>query len=129
MSYDRRHLLPSRFQMHIYMSSLELVSKELNHLAAILQHYAGGLIFMKLKTAQIYYYDPQSAGINMQSPQSESTSRRLTLVLSHDTPTNSCIFYLELKDMHSSFHHSSRMKYVFASDTLYMFVSAMLSKF
>ena len=26
---------------------VELVSKELNHLAAILQHYAGGLIFMK----------------------------------------------------------------------------------
>ena len=25
----------------------ELVSKELNHLVAILQHYAGGLIFMK----------------------------------------------------------------------------------
>jgi len=30
--------------------------------------------------AQIYYYDPQSARINVQSPQSESTSRRLTLV-------------------------------------------------
>ena len=29
--------------------------------------------------AQIYYYDPQSAGINMESPQSELTSRRLTL--------------------------------------------------
>ena len=28
--------------------------------------------------AQIYYYDPQSAGINVQSPQSESTPRRLT---------------------------------------------------
>jgi hypothetical protein len=30
--------------------------------------------------AQMYYYDPQSAGINVQSPQSESTPRRLTLV-------------------------------------------------
>ena len=30
--------------------------------------------------AQIYYYDPQSAGINVQSPQSESTPRRLTLL-------------------------------------------------
>ena len=29
--------------------------------------------------AQIYYYEPQSAGINVQSPQSESTPRRLTL--------------------------------------------------
>jgi hypothetical protein len=29
--------------------------------------------------AQIYYYDPQSAGINMQSTQSESIPRRLTL--------------------------------------------------
>jgi hypothetical protein len=30
--------------------------------------------------AKIYYYDPQSTGINMQSPQKESTPRRLTLV-------------------------------------------------
>ena len=30
--------------------------------------------------AEIYYYDPQSAGITMQSPQSESTPRRLTLM-------------------------------------------------
>ena len=34
---------------------LELVSKELNHLAAILHVYAGGLIFMKLKK-YIYFY-------------------------------------------------------------------------
>ena len=27
--------------------SLELVSKELNHMATILQHYVGSLIFMK----------------------------------------------------------------------------------
>ena len=30
-----------------YAPSLELVSKELNHLAAILHVYAGSLIFMK----------------------------------------------------------------------------------
>ena len=36
-------------------------------------------IFKKSKIAQIYYYDPQSAGINVQSLQSESTPRRLTL--------------------------------------------------
>ena len=30
--------------------------------------------------AQIYYYDPQSGGINVQSPQSESTPRRQTLI-------------------------------------------------
>ena len=92
---------------------LELVSKELNYLAAILHVYAGGLIlrskffflllffkkkreillhfytfnhfyihifiFKKSKIAQIYYYAPQSAGINVQSAQSESTPRRLTL--------------------------------------------------
>ena len=29
--------------------------------------------------AQISYYDPQSAGINLQSPQSATTPRRLTL--------------------------------------------------
>ena len=33
-----------------------------------------------------YYYDPQSAGINMQSPQSESTPRRLTIRSSYWTP-------------------------------------------
>ena len=30
--------------------------------------------------AQIYYYDPQTAGINVQSPQSESTPWKLTLL-------------------------------------------------
>jgi hypothetical protein len=35
----------------------------------------------KSKMAQIYYYEPQSAGINLQSPQSESTPRRLTFIL------------------------------------------------
>ena len=43
-------------------------------------------------------------------------------VLPHDTPTNSCIFYLELKDMHSSFHHSSRMKYVHIRLRYYVYV-------
>ena len=33
----------------------------------------------KEKIAQIYYYEPKTAGINVQSPQSESTPRRLTL--------------------------------------------------
>ena len=35
----------------------------------------------KSKIAQIYYYEPQSAGRNVQSPQSKSTPRRLTLLL------------------------------------------------
>ena len=75
---------------------LELVSEELNHLAAILHVYAGSfyevkkiyiIIFQKEKgntftlliiftvkclqkeqIAQILYYEPQSAGINLQSP-------------------------------------------------------------
>ena len=34
----------------------------------------------KEKIAQIYYYDPQSAEINVKSSQSESIPRRLTLV-------------------------------------------------
>ena len=37
-------------------------------------------VFKNSKIAQIYYYEPQPAGINVQSPQSESTPRRLTLV-------------------------------------------------
>ena len=36
-------------------------------------------VIQKSKIAQIYYYDPQSAGINMQSTQSEPTPKRLTL--------------------------------------------------
>ena len=35
-------------------------------------------VFKKSKIAQIYYYDPQSAGINLQSPQSDSTPWTLT---------------------------------------------------
>ena len=35
-------------------------------------------VFKQSKIAQIYYYDPQSAGINVQSPQSEPTPKRLT---------------------------------------------------
>ena len=71
-------------------------------MAAILHVYAGGFDFYevkkniiifqkekgnifnkfyseKSKIAQIYYYDPQSAGINVQSPQSDSNPLRLTL--------------------------------------------------
>ena len=85
-----------------------LVSKEFNHLAAILHVYARGLNFMKYffflsflekedgntftlliifihsekssKRAK-KHYDPQSAGINLQSPQSDSTPWTLTLPL------------------------------------------------
>merc|ERR1719507_406411 len=39
-----------------------------------------GKVFNKSKIAQIYYYDPQSAGINLQSPQSDSTPWTLTLI-------------------------------------------------
>ena len=35
--------------------------------------------FKKSKIAQIYYHDPQSAGINLQSPQSDSTPWTLTV--------------------------------------------------
>ena len=37
------------------MFGLELVSKELNHLAAILHVYAGGLNFMKKKKKKIVF--------------------------------------------------------------------------
>ena len=39
-----RHIINSSFKIDF---NLELVSKELNHLAAILHVYAGGLNFMK----------------------------------------------------------------------------------
>ena len=61
------------------VAQVELVTKELNQLAAIFHVYAGGLNFMKQKKnlllffkkskiAQIYYYDLQSAGKTLQSP-------------------------------------------------------------
>ena len=86
------------------MFSLELVSKELNHLAAILYGCAGVWIlwsktnillllfkkkillllqwkvFKKSKIAQIYCYDPQSTGINLQSLKSDSTPWTPSLV-------------------------------------------------
>ena len=40
----------------------------------------------KTKLAQIYYYEPQSAGKNVRSLQSESTLRRLTLVVLQEIP-------------------------------------------
>ena len=56
-------------------------------------------VFKTSKIAQIYYYDPQSAGINVQSLQSESTPRRLTLLfyylithISRKTSVNSQLF-------------------------------------
>ena len=51
------------------------------------------MIFQKEQIAQIYYYEPQSAGINVQSPKSESTSRRLTLI----TAETHIIFVIDRK--------------------------------
>ena len=51
----------------------------------ILLHFLSFLnwkVFKKSKIAQSYYYDPPSTGMNLQSPQSESTPRRLTLMFS-----------------------------------------------
>ena len=53
----------------------------------ILLHFQSLLywkVFKNSKIAQIYYYDPQSAGINLQSPQSDSTPWTLTLVFTHN---------------------------------------------
>ena len=84
---------------------IELVSKELNHLAAILHVFAGVWILWSKKKIVIIFQkengntftlfiifivkslqkeqnstnDPQSAGINLQSPQSDSTPWTLTL--------------------------------------------------
>ena len=38
-----------------FEAQIELVSKELYHLVAILQHYAGRLIFMKLKKDILFF--------------------------------------------------------------------------
>ena len=50
----------------------------------ILLHFYSEKFLKKSKIAQIYYYDPQSAGINVQSPQSESTPNGLTLSMGLD---------------------------------------------
>ena len=49
----------------------------------ILLHFLSFLqwkVFKKIKVAQIYHHKPQSAGIYLQSPQSESIPRRLIFV-------------------------------------------------
>ena len=43
-------------------------------------------VFKKSKIAQIYYYDPQSARIKMQWPQSDSTPWTLTLINQQTMP-------------------------------------------
>ena len=53
----------------------------------ILLHFLSFLwwkVFKKSKIAQIYYYDPQSAGINLQSPQKWFNS--------FDTNSNECTY-------------------------------------
>jgi hypothetical protein len=47
LKVDKSVLRLSHFTINTYWPEVELLSKELNHLAAILQHYAGSLIFMK----------------------------------------------------------------------------------
>ena len=42
-----------------------------------------GKSLQKEEIAQITHYEPQSAGINLQSPQSDLTPRRLTLQNMH----------------------------------------------
>ena len=88
---------------------VELVSKELNHLAVILQ------VFKKSKIAQVYYYDSQSAGINKQSPESDSTPRRLTLgsTLHFLTSWLNDIFFFFFKNSSKkgTLHYSDKLYY------------------
>ena len=100
-------------------------------MAAILYVYAGGLIFMNKKNkkflfqkengntialliiflvkslqkeqkAQIMEYKPQSAGINLQSPQSDSTPWTLTLLWIHFL-TSIEEFYINGKENKTNF--------------------------
>ena len=43
-------------QVRVLVVNIELVSKELNHLVAILQHFAGSLIFMNKKNKNIIIF-------------------------------------------------------------------------
>ena len=69
----------------------------------------------KKKIEQIYYYDPQPAGINMQSPQSESTPRRLTL---HGTPQE----YFHVKCLPAESHYF--LSYIFLTTSNGAFLSS-----
>ena len=62
----------------------------------------------KSKIAQIYYYDPQSAGINLQSPRSDSTPWTLTLQNVH---TLNLVFAYYLKT--GAYLGLSSWKYLF----------------
>ena len=53
--FDTRDCFLFSLKQNLKEPDLELVSKELNHLAAILHVYAGGLNFMKLKKKKYYF--------------------------------------------------------------------------
>ena len=66
------------------MTELELVSKELNHLAAILHVYAGGLNFMKKKKKIVIIFQKENGNTFTlliifigKSPQKEQNSTNL----------------------------------------------------
>ena len=76
--------------LHVFAGVWFLWSKKICFFVIIFQKEKGNTftlliflkwkVFKKSKIAQIYYYDPQSAGINMQSPQSDLIPWTLTLV-------------------------------------------------
>ena len=57
--------------------------------------------------AQIYYYDPQSAGINLQSPQSATTPRRLTLKTLRSNPDTAAFQFRSSVRVGNSFNSLS----------------------
>ena len=52
----------------------------------------------KRANSTITYYEPQFAGINLQSPQSDSTPRRLTLQITHYRPLGITLLVNGLKN-------------------------------
>ena len=89
------------FLTFIYRVSVQGVKSLGGHFACLCRGFEFHAKYKKSKIAQIYYYDPQSAGINLPSPQSDSTPWTLTLWAEHDR--HSFSFWELQKDFRSTF--------------------------
>ena len=71
--------LCSGFEFYEVKKNLVIFQRENGNTSTLFIIFMVKSLQKKSKIAQIYYYDPQSAGIDLQSPQSDSTPWTLTL--------------------------------------------------
>ena len=66
-------------KIYVYVYII-ILQKEKGNTFTLLIIFIGKSLQKEQNSTNLLYYDPQSAGINVQSSQSESTPRRLTLL-------------------------------------------------